>query len=249
MSQYTDEEWEEIGREWRRAANADDAIRLDAPSFIRWMKHAGYIKDYVCVPDADLPSEGKYEPDEGRLYYRNTSWRGALRGNPHDIWTLIHEGCHAILRHRETRLRAAPSARKFETRGVTRDETDTDRLAATILAPFHKADFKPGMSANDIEERFGLSNRAAKWRLEEFERLYRRKHGIPRPLPAGVIDFLAEQKRKGYPVTSLDNVRAFIPSPLKQYEGDACPSCKKFMLVRSGLSMKCDCCGTTTGDD
>ena len=32
MAQYTDEEWEEIGREWRRAANIDGTIRLDAPA-------------------------------------------------------------------------------------------------------------------------------------------------------------------------------------------------------------------------
>jgi len=89
MAQYTDEEWEEIGREWRKAANLDDSTRLNAPAFVRWLKHAGYIKDYVCVPDADLPSHGKYEPDEERLYFRNSSWRGTERGIPHDIWTLV----------------------------------------------------------------------------------------------------------------------------------------------------------------
>jgi IrrE N-terminal-like domain len=249
MGHYTDEEWEEIGRQWRRAADVDDTIRLDAPSFIRWLKHAGYIKDYVCVPDADLPSEGKYEPDEGKLYYRNSSWRGALRGNPHDIWTLIHEGSHAILKHKETRLRAAPSARRFASPEINRDEIDTNRLAANILAPFDKADFKPGMTANDIQERFGLSLQAATRRLVEFERMFRRKHGIPRQLPAGIIDFLSEQKRKGYPVTSLDSVRALIPNPQKQYEGDPCPSCKEFTLVRVGLLMKCDRCGARTDED
>jgi hypothetical protein len=49
MAQHTDEEWEEIAREWRRAANMDSAIRLDPPAFVRWLKHAGYIKDYVVV--------------------------------------------------------------------------------------------------------------------------------------------------------------------------------------------------------
>jgi Zn-dependent peptidase ImmA (M78 family) len=249
MAQYTDEEWEGIAREWRRAANLDDAIRFDAPSFVRWLKHAGYIKDFLRVPDADLLSEGKYEPDEGKLYYRNSSWSGALRGNPHDTWTLVHEGCHAILKHPETRLRAAASARRFDSREVKRDELDAHRLAASILAPFDKADFKLGMSVEDIQERFRLSRPAAVKRVQEFERMYRRKHGIPRPLPAGIIDFLAAQKRKGYPVTSLDNVRNLIPSPQKQYEGDPCPSCGQFALVRSGLCTKCDRCGTRSGDD
>jgi hypothetical protein len=249
MAQHTDEEWEEIAREWRRAANMDGTMRLDPPAFVRWLKHEGYIKDYVCVPDADLPSEGKYEPDERKLFFRNSTWRGALRGNPHDNWTLIHEASHAILKHRETRLRAAPSARQFASTQVNRDETATNNLTACILAPFDKADFKPGMSVDDIQQRFGLSRPAAIRRLEEFERMFRRKHGIPRQLPAGVIDFLAEQKRKGYRVTSLDSVQTALPRPQNQYEGDLCPSCKEFTLVRSGLIMKCDGCGAQTGED
>jgi hypothetical protein len=249
MAQYTDEEWEGIGREWRRAANTDDAIRLNAPSFIRWMKHAGYIKDYVCVPDADLSSEGKYEPDERKLYYRDSSWRGAVEENPHDVWTLIHEGSHAILKHKETRLRAARPSSQFASREVRQDEADTNRLAASILAPFHKADFKLGMSVEDIRERFNLSHPAATRRLDEFERLFRRKHGIPRELPTGVVDFLVEQKRKGYPVTSLGNAKVLLPESPKQYEGDPCPSCNEFALVRSGLCLRCDRCGTRTGDD
>jgi hypothetical protein len=246
MVDYTDEEWEEIGRTWRQASQMDEAIRFNAPAFVRWLKQAGYIKDYVCVADADLSSEGKYEPDEGKIYFRNSTWNGALKGNPHHIWTLVHEGTHAILRHKETRLRTSPSARQFESRQVSHDEASANRLTASIIAPFHRADFKPAMSIEDVQERFGLSPTK---RLEELNRMFRRKHGISRPLPAGVIDFLAAQKRKGYPVTSLDNVQGLAPSPQKQYEGDPCPWCKNFSLVRCGLLRKCDTCGARTGED
>jgi ribonucleoside-diphosphate reductase alpha chain len=34
---------------------------------------------------------------------------------------------------------------------------------------------------------------------------------------------------------------------VKGYEGDACPSCGSFTLVRNGTCMKCDTCGGTTG--
>jgi hypothetical protein len=249
MTQYTDEEWEEIGRKWRQDAGVDEQTRLDAPLFVRWLKHTGCIKDYVCVPDAELSSEGKYEPDEQKLYFRESSWRRSVQANPHDNWTLIHEGSHAILKHKETRLRAAPSARRFESRGVRREETDANRLTASIIAPFHKAAFQLNTSVDDIQNRFNLSGPAATKRLEEFQRIYRRKHGIPRPLPPGVVDFLAAQKRKGFPVTSLDNIRPLIPEPQKQYEGEPCPLCSKFTLVRTGLLMKCDRCGARTGED
>ena len=34
---------------------------------------------------------------------------------------------------------------------------------------------------------------------------------------------------------------------VKGYEGDPCPACGSFTLVRSGTCMKCDTCGSTTG--
>jgi ribonucleoside-diphosphate reductase alpha chain len=34
---------------------------------------------------------------------------------------------------------------------------------------------------------------------------------------------------------------------LKGYEGDPCPNCQSFTLVRNGTCLKCDTCGTTTG--
>jgi ribonucleoside-diphosphate reductase alpha chain len=34
---------------------------------------------------------------------------------------------------------------------------------------------------------------------------------------------------------------------IKGYEGDSCPACGSFTLVRNGTCMKCDTCGGTTG--
>jgi len=34
---------------------------------------------------------------------------------------------------------------------------------------------------------------------------------------------------------------------MKGYEGDGCPVCGHFTLVRSGTCMRCDTCGSTTG--
>jgi ribonucleoside-diphosphate reductase alpha chain len=34
---------------------------------------------------------------------------------------------------------------------------------------------------------------------------------------------------------------------VKGYEGDPCPSCGSFTLIRNGTCMKCDSCGGTTG--
>jgi len=250
MANYSDEEWESIAAQWRKAAGMNDVARLDAPSFIRWLKHNSYIKDYVCVPIADLPtSEGKYEPDEGKIYFRQSTWQGAQKGNPHDIWTLMHEASHVILKHGETRLRAANINEKTRSRRAAQDEIDANRLTASIIAPFDKANFRLGTTADVIAAQFGLSYEAADRRVKEFERVYRRRNGIPRPLPSGVVDFLQAQKRKGYPITNLTNSLLLPVISNKRYEGEPCPSCGEFKMVRTGLCMRCDACTAATGED
>ncbi len=44
--------------------------------------------------------------------------------------------------------------------------------------------------------------------------------------------------------TRLDRIRA---ARLKGYEGDPCPECGNFTLVRNGTCLKCDTCGGTSG--
>jgi ribonucleoside-diphosphate reductase alpha chain len=46
----------------------------------------------------------------------------------------------------------------------------------------------------------------------------------------------------------VDNDAAKIAQArIKGYEGDPCPACGSFTLVRNGTCMKCDTCGGTTG--
>jgi hypothetical protein len=123
MADLTDDQWEEIARRWRRAAGMDDALRLDAAEFVRWLKREGYIKDYVCVPDEKLPtSEGKYDPDKRTIFYRQSIWNAGERSDPHAMWTLIHEACHFILGHKEVRFRANAFSKNRLSRRTTEDE-------------------------------------------------------------------------------------------------------------------------------
>ncbi|MDR0585153.1 MAG: vitamin B12-dependent ribonucleotide reductase [Treponema sp.] len=56
--------------------------------------------------------------------------------------------------------------------------------------------------------------------------------------PAQVLDQILPEESE-----ALKIARARI----KGYEGDSCPSCGSFTLVRNGTCMKCDTCGGTTG--
>ena len=44
-----------------------------------------------------------------------------------------------------------------------------------------------------------------------------------------------------------DKAAAAAVARLKGYEGDPCPECANFTLVRNGVCLKCDSCGATTG--
>jgi ribonucleoside-diphosphate reductase alpha chain len=45
--------------------------------------------------------------------------------------------------------------------------------------------------------------------------------------------------------SDIDN--QILLARIKGYEGDPCPACGSFTLVRNGTCMKCDTCGGTTG--
>ena len=249
MADYTDEELEEIAHAWRKAAGVID-LRIDAPSLFAGSS-VRIHKDYVCVPDHELPSaKGKFDPDQGIIFYRQSIWDAGEKRDPHATWTLVHEGCHAILGHKEVRFRADVLSNYWNTsRRTGQDEIATNRLTAAVLAPFEKAEYTLGMNADDIQQKFGLSREAATKRLKEYERMFRRKSGTRRELPPGVTDFLLHQKRKGHHVTSISDIEASSPRSDKHYDGDPCPCCNEFALVREGLSRKCQNCGARTGDD
>jgi ribonucleoside-diphosphate reductase alpha chain len=72
-----------------------------------------------------------------------------------------------------------------------------------------------------------------------------------RPQPGTAGRHAAASARKAPPesgVLSPDpNPERAAQARIKGYEGDPCPSCGSFTLVRNGTCMKCDTCGGTTG--
>jgi len=255
MPYYTDENFEEIARFVRVEVGLDDQTQLDAIEFLRRLKRHGYIVDYVRVPDQSmLDAEAKYVPAERKIYVRESVYAKAEDWVDHDRFTIFHEAAHALLNHQNVRKRSFSAQATIERkiRSIGRDETSANRLGAAIISPFHRTNFSLGTTAQELMQRFGLSSPAARVRLETLSRIYRLRHNIPRPLPAGVIDFLAKQRQAGHPVTSLtaaDLASLRVRKPI--YTGDACSVCAAFKMIRIGLHLKCDSesCGARTGDD
>ena len=61
------------------------------------------------------------------------------------------------------------------------------------------------MTPEELAERFDIGLSAAKIRVEEIERMRRRKSGTKRPLPPGVLEFLRDARKRGMKVTSIDD--------------------------------------------
>jgi hypothetical protein len=78
---------------------------------------------------------------------------------------------------------------------IIHDETEADKFAAAFLAPLYLAGNPLLAKPSDLTERFGISLRAAEIRLEELQRLYRRAHKIPRPLPDSIVEFLVNARK------------------------------------------------------
>jgi Zn-dependent peptidase ImmA (M78 family) len=254
MSNYTDEQYDQLAKVLREGLGIDDQVEIDVLEMLRRMKHCGYLRDYIVLPDdAMKDAEAKYVSDERRIYIRESTYRAAANREPHARFTIAHEVAHCAHNHQYMRKRGIAVSR-FERNvpAIKRDERQADKLAAAILAPFHRSEFTLATTSQQLAQRFGLSARMASNRAKELAGIYRRQHNIKKDLPGFIIDFLAEQRRRGYVVTSLseEDVSAFKPIQ-SCYTGDACPNlnCGEFRMVRNGTSTRCEVCGTITGAD
>lgn len=83
MPSHSDEGFEQLAKTVRVALRIDDQVKLDAIDFLRRLKHAGYMKDYVQLPDASLPgAEAKYSPDDQKIYIRDSACAGPEMTSP-----------------------------------------------------------------------------------------------------------------------------------------------------------------------
>jgi Zn-dependent peptidase ImmA (M78 family) len=181
MASYSDEGFEQLARTIRVELGIDDQTKVDPIAFLRRLKHAGYIIDYVRLPDSCLPdAEGKYNPEAKKIYLRESAYNGAENGNPRDCFTIFHEGAHALFGHQYERKRSSTAQAQVEKRvpSIRKDETDADKLAISIMAPLHKAEFTLQTTQAQIAARFGLSSKAASRRYNEFAALFRRANKL-----------------------------------------------------------------------
>jgi hypothetical protein len=213
MSQYEDEDIERLATDARRALRIENLLRPDMVTVLLKAVHLGFIAAYERIPDQDLPDDlAAFDPDARRMRIRESIFVsanevvGSSADRPRARFTIAHEMGHLFLRHKKTRHRNV-SGRPIEkiAPSIARDERDADRFAAAFLAPASLVENPLLLTARELSNRFGLSLQSSEIRLETLQRLYRRAHGIPRPIPQSIYDLLSEAAKSGGKFISLEN--------------------------------------------
>jgi hypothetical protein len=207
MATYrTDEQLEEIGRNFLRRLGLELQLRPDVMTIITKLKHAEPDFKYRRIPDKDMPhAEAEWDSGASEVSMRESVFTGMQRGDAHPRFVVFHELSHYALGHKGTRNRISnPQVRKYSAAEVKHEETEASRLAVIIMAPEHLV--PENASAEEIAARFGMSLTAAILRKEEIDRIRRRRRGELRPLPASVKELLRNARDKGFPIqTQLDD--------------------------------------------
>jgi hypothetical protein len=195
-------ELESIAARLRCAADMDTSWTIDIFSFIERLASLFPGLKLVPVPDEKLPhAKAEANSATNTILVRESiveraGWNSTSR------FILVEEVCHIALGHVGPRYRRDARNQKIFSESEQRDEREARRLAALILAPTKFA--KQCNSREELAEKFGLGKTASEIRWSEIQAVQRREEGKPRDLPPDVLDFLAEKRRLGFKITSIE---------------------------------------------
>jgi hypothetical protein len=212
MRKRTEEDLEIAAERTRARLGVSGQTNPDMMTLIVKMKSLGIIKNYRRVPDEKMPfDEALFDSMDGILDIAERTFVGMNRGTPRAIMTIAEEIGHIALEHGGVRHRATndpadprPDPEKIDPK-IRLEEAEARRFAAAFLAPRDLAGDITKTSAEGLAKKFNLSSQAAHIRKQELERLHRRKHGVKRPLPSSIEQFLRDAKAKGHRIRSLDD--------------------------------------------
>lgn len=252
MARLTDEVLEATARRLRHLAGVDDRFCPDMIYVANRLKQLGLIVAFVQSPDESMErDEAVYNGETRKLYVKNRVFDALdAPGNASKVerrrarFTLAHEFCHVLQPSVGTRFRGASGQLAQRLDISTRlDEIEANRFASAFLIPDHLAN--GALAAEQLAELFDVNIQVAILRKTQLERLQRRANNELRPLPSGVVNFLQEGKKKGYPVPSLDREieRRRKEARARGFEDVRCGTCGEFLLKPLGAVLKCSGCG------
>ena len=148
MPHWHDEDIERAARQLRIKLGIDDQLRPDMTTVIIKLKDRGIIKNYLRVPDEQMPNdEARFDSEDQLLYIRESTFCAASAMYTYSDnerrrarYTIAHEIGHIAMGHTGVRYRGTTDAlaKKFAQQ-IRQDERDAERFAAAFLAPEHLA--------------------------------------------------------------------------------------------------------------
>ena len=146
MGPREDEDFEAAARMLRITLGIDDQLRPDMTTVIVKLKDHGVIKNYVRVPDDEMPDDEAFFDSKARLLYLRESTFCAASAmytyteveRRRARYTIAHEIGHIALAHGGVRYRGHTGALAEElVSKIRRQEREAERFAAAFLAPAH----------------------------------------------------------------------------------------------------------------
>ncbi len=196
MAKLDLEQSELFVRETRQALGIEHQKRPDGMTLIVKFKEAGWLADYLRVPDVELPDvEASWNYKTRVISLRESVFIGLHPRSPRAIMTLTEELMHCARGHKGILNRSVKvKAYEVSVPKYRRMETEAKNLAAIFLCPEYLV---PDLFDVDLlVDQFGISNQAAIYRQDEIQKLRRIRNGAKRPIPKSVLEYLEEAKRR-----------------------------------------------------
>jgi hypothetical protein len=148
MQLYEDADFEKAARSLRVLLGIEFQTRPDMITVVIKLKHHGLIKNYLRVPDEQMPDgEAYYDPFDQILHVRESTFCAANSmfapeaNRRRARFTLAHEVGHIWLKHSGIRHRGKAGALQERlVKQIKQEEREAERFAGAFLAPSYLAD-------------------------------------------------------------------------------------------------------------
>lgn len=155
----------ELAKAFREVVGVSEREKFPILEFIEFfLGKVGF--SFEVLEDFEL--KGKYAealPNEKKLLIRQSTYDGAVEGNPRDLFTLAHEVGHLFLHNSQT----ITLARRDRNIKIYEDpEWQSNTFAGELFAP---ADAIIGMSKEEVMNRYGCSGQVADIQLKQAQKI------------------------------------------------------------------------------
>lgn len=153
-----------LTNEFRKAIGCDKMTYFPIVEFIEFIlaKPENGMDFEIVDPGEMQDTYGTTNTERNVMRIRSDVYEGAVKGRPHDRFTLCHELGHYILHQPEFMSYARGNVPKY-----CQPEWQANTFAAELMAPY---DLVKDMSIEEIMEKCGMSKQAATIQYREYRR-------------------------------------------------------------------------------